>query len=302
MNVQYLRRKVKKVLREKYYNLFANNYNFVELSYQQNDYIKKKLFYDGRIACFKIKNADTLKLNYDGLCFAPFTESDYNCYDYPIHIRLINERNVAYIDTSKTYMVDDDIVIGYIKRTKNPIKPDVDYYIDRLTDLEMLINLQQILHKTPYIIPANEDNQDRIKDFMNKLIESDEPVIFCEVDEVQLFKSIVNGATFIMDKLYMMKQNYENELLTLLGIDNMGGSQKKEHLITDEVESNNMLIKDSCDCYVDTMREFCDRIGKVLGSPVTLECKSESYLLEEEEMEEEDNKDNKDNKDNSEEE
>ena len=49
--------------------------------------------------------------------------------------------------------------------------------------------------------------------------------------------------------------------LTFLGIDN-ANTDKKERLITDEVESNNELIYFYLNCFYKTRKKACDEINK----------------------------------------
>lgn len=50
--------------------------------------------------------------------------------------------------------------------------------------------------------------------------------------------------------------------------------QKAERLITDEANSNNELINDSSDCFLDSLRDFCKDISTVLGYEIEVKAKS----------------------------
>lgn len=292
-----------KTYRAKYFNLFMNNYKIKELSYQQNDYVLRMMWNRGHIACFvnnlaKIFNPKGEGDNkYMALGFADYTGSKWNMYDFVVELTLINPRGVSsQLVPTRTMVVDKDVVIGFAQRSKVSVLQIVNFYLYKIVNLEMLINTQMTIHKMPFLIKITEENKKRMKELVRKLME-DEPLLFGDFTEANLIECITTGATYIMDKLFMLKQDYENELLTYLGVDNMGGSQKKEHLITDEVESNNMLIKDNADNFVDSMREFCERVEKVLGYKLTLECKSEMYqaMMEDGDEDDEDNPEDKKN-------
>ena len=73
--------------------------------------------------------------------------------------------------------------------------------------------------------------------------------------------------------------------------------EKKERLITDEAQSNNQLINDSSDCFLDCLNDFCDEVSRILQYPIQVEAKSSPASnedeadvdMEEEEIESEDN-------------
>ena len=50
--------------------------------------------------------------------------------------------------------------------------------------------------------------------------------------------------------------------------------EKKERLITDEANSNNQLINDSSDCFLDSLKNFCDEINTVLDYNISVEANS----------------------------
>ena len=77
--------------------------------------------------------------------------------------------------------------------------------------------------------------------------------------------------------------------MTFLGINNVS-IEKKERLITDEANSNNQLINDCSECFLDTLREFCENVSNILGFPLSVEATS-SPDSNEEIMEEEYNED-----------
>ena len=131
-------------------------------------------------------------------------------------------------------------------------------------------------------------------------IERGEKKLFLDAVDVQAIKNVLDAGSntsYIIDKLYQYKQNLENELLSFLGINNLA-IEKKERLITDEANSNNQLINDSSDCFLDCLKDFCEEVSNILNYPLSVEANSspasnevmeEEDPMEEEEVEEEDN-------------
>ena len=71
-------------------------------------------------------------------------------------------------------------------------------------------------------------------------------------------------APYLIDKLEDHKHEIWNEALTFLGINN-ANTDKKERLITSEVESNDDLINYYLNCFYKTRKDACDRINKKYG-------------------------------------
>ena len=68
-------------------------------------------------------------------------------------------------------------------------------------------------------------------------------------------------APIVFDKLEVEKHCIFNECLTFLGIDN-ANTDKKERMITDEVESNDEETKYFLNCFYKTRKDACNRINK----------------------------------------
>ena len=68
-------------------------------------------------------------------------------------------------------------------------------------------------------------------------------------------------APYLIDKLDIHKHEIFNEALTVLGIDN-ANTDKKERLITNEVESNEQLVSYYLNCWYKTRKRACDEINK----------------------------------------
>ena len=241
----------------KYYNLWQNTFLWPDtITYQQRDYLMRKFWEVGAVAGWKDKLTGVQ-------VFTIFAAATYNTYDWPITVNLINVRGVPFIPNTPQ-VVDKDVVIGYAQRNKKPIREVVEFYVDRIIAVEMVININLQVHKTPWLIPADPIFKQRIQEFMNK-IENDEFVLFIEGGEENLFKALQSGSQFIIDKLYAYKKQLENELNEYLGIDNMGIAEKKEHLINAEVESNNDVIARCGECITDSIIDFFIRLKEFTG-------------------------------------
>lgn len=258
MDSNMMRESIRHNLINKYYNLWMNSLRFPDkaITYQQIEFVMRKFWGEGSVAAFKEKATGVP-------VFTTFAAMEYNTYDWPIKVQLINPRGVAFIPNNPQ-QVDIDCVIGYAQRNKKPIRDIVEYYVDRIVNVDMVININLQVHKTPWIIAADPMTKQRIEEFMNQ-IENDEYKLFISSDESNLFNSLQSGAQYIIDKLYQYKCALENELDEYLGINNMGLAEKKEHLITAEVNTNNDMIERCGECIYDSIKDFFIRFKDFSG-------------------------------------
>lgn len=271
------RRKLFYLYDEKYFNLWLNSWKWKGINRDQREFIMRKFWEEGSVAAFSIISPQKTFLEGEApaeqeaglLGFAPFSAVGYNMYNYPTAVNLINLRDVPYIP-NKILTNGVEVVLGYAQHSRQPIGRIARVYIERLVNIEMTIRTNLIAHKLPFAIEVTPDSKAHAEDLMRAVM-NDNPALFVNVGELNSIKGQGALTNYVIDKLYNYKQAVENELLAFLGIDNLGGSQKKEHLITSEVESNNDLINDYSDSIGSNLTEFCRLIGEVLGFSVSVE-------------------------------
>ena len=287
------REKIKAYYILKYFNLFMNGYKFSNIDYQQKDFVLRKMWAMGRIACFRLANA-TKSHPQGEIVFCPYAVSKLNIYDFPVEVNLIKLKNVSFIPT-RSMKVDEDVVLGYAQRNKHSVLEMVMPLIEKIVDVEMTLRTALKSQKTPWLVgyePESEEQKRIIKDNLD----SDEPYLFMEMDNINSFKAIVSGANYNCDKLYNLKQCYENELKEYLGINNLGVNEKKEHLIGDEINVNQEIVESHGECFLDCLKEFCERIREVLGYDIEVELNkpdSIEYELDTDDKEEDNDESSK---------
>lgn len=291
----------------KYFGLFLNAYKFDNLTRSQRRYLLKKLWQNGTACVFVLagtqqepslkslltnKTKDTIALGNDSpnglLVITPYATTQYNIEDEPSVVQIVNIRGAQFLPT-KPQVVNKDVVICWAHSSHAPIRSLVMYYIDKIVDVENTINMNLFVHKLPRLVVCSPEDKSRVEDLM-EAIERGEKKLFLDANDVQAIKNVLesgSNTSYIIDKLYQYKQNLENELLTFLGINNVS-VEKKERLITDEANSNNQLINDCSECFLDTLQEFCENVSNILNYPLSVEATSSPATNEEYTNEEED--------------
>lgn len=272
-----VRKKIQFYYLEKFFNKWMNKYDFPQLNYQQKHYIMKKFWSMGTIACSQIKTADTelagliddgtIDMGSNQLIFTPWAFGGlYNIYDFPTHARLINVRGVKFI-TQKLLELDKEVVIGYAQKNHKSVYSSIEAKLNEIVDIEMKKRLARKSQSQPFIVTFSPEDYDQAK-VLQEQLENDEPYMFCPVNESDKVKGFSSGSPYIVDKLEQDRQKVENDILTMLGVNNVGIGEKKEHLIVDEVNANNEDIEQQSYSFTDEIRDFFKRIEIAFGYKV----------------------------------
>lgn len=297
----FTRERIYKLYMSKYFNLYMGAYKITgdDISEDMQEFILRRFWSMGKLAAFIVAGtkpateraiADVNNYQNGMIAFTDFAPVRYNIYDWPVAVNLIQSRGAKFIP-AKILNVNEECVIGYCQKNKMPVMSIVEWYVSRITDIEMTIKQQLLSHKVPWLVATTPENESKMKALFDKIMKDDD-VLYCSASEVESLKTLIGGnASYIIDKLYNQKQAYENELLTYLGIDNLGQMQKKEHFVVDEVNSNNELINDFGDCFLECVKAFFKRIKDYLGITITIEPIARPVMSEKGENEDESTKD-----------
>ena len=252
------------MLRNKYYALYRSNFKWNNINYRQEDFIMRKFWKDGTVAAFKIKNLDEI-----GFC--SWARNTIDMYGETETVNLVNQYGSPLIPTS-IQVVDKDVVIGWIQSNRKPLAMIVDWYIERIAQVDMVINTNLNLHKLPYIIPLDKSDKDaknKLQDTVDRIL-NNELVLFVEGVDPTLFKAVATQAPYIIDKLANYRKDLENDLKTVIGVNNPGVS-KIEQLQLSEVNANNDEVNSHDNDYKTQLDKFCERIKETLGYEVSVE-------------------------------
>lgn len=266
--IKKLRNQIKRSYDNKYYNLFLNTFKFEpedNISEEEKKFLLKQLWCDGTIAITKNQFVDML-------VYTPYSIMDYNLYEYPETVRLVNLHMSPLVNANKNYIINKDCVLMWILNSKQSIRSLVDPFIDRIVSVEMIINTNLIAHKLPLLMTISEQDADKARDIINRLLE-DEPVLFTDVKDLTNLQAFVSGTPYIIDKLYAYKNSLEAELQTLLGIDNnMSNDTRLEYLTVDQVNSSNILTNNMLKGMLDNMNAAFKKVDELFN--INIEVKS----------------------------
>lgn len=174
------------------------------------------------------------------------------------------------IDYHKTYDFDDVVYIMNNELQK-PTQEFMELFAYRLYETERTIDINLQAQKTPVLIEGDTKTILTLKNVYMQY-SGNTPFIFGnkQFDISNKLNVLKTDAPYIIDKLDVHKHQIFNDALTVLGIDN-ANTDKKERLITNEVESNDQLIKYYLNCYYKTRKKACEDIKEKFGIDVSIE-------------------------------
>lgn len=293
----YTRALILKYYNAYFFNKFLSRVEYEGISYQQAHYIIKKFWYTGTIGCFIRKGWKYLtedsyfkKHPEDAIVFAPWVMADrYNIYDFPVALTFVNTRGVKFIPTTQ-FKIDEDAVIGYIQNDHRSIFESIKVKILQIVDIEMTMRTNLKTQKYPWFFGISPEDEKKVMNIIDNL-DDDNPYIIAALKDIKNAKSLTSGAPYTLDKLQNLLQAKINDVLTYLGINNVGILEKKEHTVVDEINANNQEIEESGDQFDANLQGFTKRINEILEfTPFKMRLKQSQIMYNEgEEEEDEDN-------------
>ena len=258
-------------LKNKYYNVWMSKFKWSgldeEIKEQQQNYIMRHFWSEGTVALRNIKG-----LNLLAMC--PWNTETYNYLDFPEKIVLVNKRGVSKtIIPSTPQVVNKDVALLYCLPNHKSISSVVYYYIERMIQVEIVINNNLKLQNIPFVIGVTEEDKDQFDDIIEKIL-NNELVVFTSVNDIKKLQTLATNAPYIVDKLKAYLVSLENELLTVLGIDNSGAQAKQAQLTVDEVNASNDIINDYGLAIEDEIKAWLERANAVLGRNISIEAKT----------------------------
>ena len=136
-------------------------------------------------------------------------------------------------------------------------------------------NIKQ--QKFPYLITTNKNNELSMKKLYEK-IQNGDPVIYGSKEiDLNTIQVMQTNTPYVVDKLNQYRYELEREILTFFGLNN--NFEKKERLLTDEVNSNNDYVSSNIDLMLKTREEFCEEVNKMFGLNISV-CKKYDLQIE----------------------
>jgi hypothetical protein len=231
-------------------------------------YLELHLFQNGSMVYFRDEVMGDLCLD----CIA---NGQFDVYGNPISRRAYS----SYNQYQKTLNESDSVIIwnNYLRQ---PSVLDVKMFAKRLYNLDRIIDVNANAQKTPVLVQGTEKQRLTLVN-LYKEFDGNAPFIFGDKNlDLNSLRAISTNAPYVADKLYQLKTQIWNEALTYLGISNLN-IQKKERLITDEVQRNQGGTIASRYSRLEARREAVDKINRMFGTDISVDYREDFQITNE---------------------
>ena len=172
---------------------------------------------------------------------------------------------------------DEDSVIIFNNMIHSNSYATAVNFSKRLWELDRIITINAKAQKTPILVTCPDERRLSLKNLYGEY-EGNSPVIFGDKDiAFDSLKVLQTGAPYVADKIYVLKTQIWNEALTWLGISNVN-IQKRERLISDEVNRNMGGTVASRFSRLEARRTACAKIKKMFGTDIWCDFR-EDYIM-----------------------
>ena len=174
----------------------------------------------------------------------------------------------------KTLTVGKDCVLFRNNDEMYPTDFTLKLFAYRLAEISRTIDINIHAQKTPVLIQGSEKQKLSLKNAYSQWT-GNEPVIFADpnldLQGVTVFKT---DAPRVFTELQRQKVSIWNEALTFLGINN-ANTEKRERLISDEVEANDAHIDLSAQCMLKARENACEEFNRIFGTNISVKMREE---------------------------
>lgn len=241
-----------------YKNIATNLYRWENLpQHIESRHIEEALFNKGQVFFGHIEDE---RYGIGGFIALPCSSSGLvNIYGDP------TKYQVTGYHFSKIVNADDGVRIMN-NDSATPTCLHVAHYVDRMAQLDSIIQQNLKQQRYPFVIGATRSNEFTMKNIMRD-IENGEAAIFVDktlTEEGKLgIQALQTNAPYLVDKLVQYRNELEKELLTFLGLNST--IHKKERLLVDETNANNSQVELNLDLGYKTRELACQLINEKYG-------------------------------------
>lgn len=227
----------------------------------KSEWIEKFLYYEGECVFFKDKTLGELVTkctDYGG----------YNNYDEPVKLKPYgtNYTNGKPLKNGKEAV----LIKNNVERiaTSKAIK----LFAWRLADITRTIDVNVSAQKTPIIIRCSDKQKRTLQNMFQQYSDNEIKIMVDKsLDPTsEVFEVLNTDAPIVFDKLQLQKHAVWNEIMSFMGINN-ANQDKKERLVTNEVEANNEQVEYSANVMLQTRKQACEDINKIFGTKISVE-------------------------------
>ena len=244
------------------------NARFLEMCLYYNG--QGALLYSDELGYLNTMASDGGYINIYGL------PTEVMCYSYRF-----NERRSLYtVDTGEEKGKECILVMNNYERI--PTSVSVSLFCYRLAEAQRTIDVNLKSLRTPLLITTDQKQYFTLKK-MYEEYDGNTPAIFADKNLISpdALKAIKTDVPVLLDDIMAYKREIWNEFLTTMGLQNL--SEKKERLISNEVDSNNEVINMNLQALLiprkEACRQFNEKYGLAGDKAIDVKVRSDLYNI-----------------------
>lgn len=225
------------------------------------------LLYDENYGFINTQVADSGYINIYGL------PTKLNCYSYRY-----NEVRDLYVPNT-TSEKDKEVILVMNNYERIPTASSVQLFAYRLAEAQRTADVNIKAQRTPILITTDQKQEFSMKKLYEQY-DGNTPVIYADRNaniNLEAIRAIKTDAPFIANQIMDYKREIWNEFLSTLGISNL--SEKRERLISNEVDSNNELINMNLQSFLIPRKKACEEFNQKFGTNIDVKVRSDLYNI-----------------------
>lgn len=241
-------------------------------------YLEMCLYYNGQAALlwdedYGFINTQAVDAGYINIYGLP---TKVNCFSYRF-----NKERELYVPGSDL-PAEEECILVMNNYERVPTSATIGLFAERLTEAQRTADINIKAQRTPILIPTDQKQIFSLRK-MYEEYDGNTPAIFADKNLLgpDALKAIKTDAPFIANEIMDYKREIWNEFLTFLGVSNL--SEKRERMITNEVDSNNELINLNLQSYLNTRKEACKQFNEKFGlsgeNAIDVKLRSDLYNI-----------------------
>lgn len=244
------------------------NARFIEMCLFYNG--QAALLYDDNYGYINTMAADGGYINIYGL------PTELNCYSY----RFNQRRSLYMTDTGEEKGSECILVMNNYERV--PTCATVNLFAYRLAEAQRTADVNIKAQRTPILLTTDQKQLFTLKK-MYEEYDGNTPAIFADKNTItpDALKAIKTDAPFIAQNIMDYKREIWNEFLTFMGISNL--SEKRERMVTNEIDSNNELVNLNLQALLiprkEACRQFNEKYGLMGEKAIDVKVRSDLYNI-----------------------
>ena len=171
--------------------------------------------------------------------------------------------------TNYMYGTDNTDAEAVICRDNDMMYPMINIiwiYAKRLTDTMCTLDVTARKLKTPYFITCDEAQKSSIKKILEDVDFNQDSIIANRSTMPNEFNVLQTGVQpESVRVLWEHYSNLESEIRTFLGINSAANLDKKERLVVDEAQANDILTDINIQYRLKSYQQFCDTVNNLWG-------------------------------------